>query len=220
MAPQTWSFAMTAIHSFDQPATFDRDEFLALIPRLRSLARFLCRDATEAEDLTQDTLDRAWRCQDSFVTGTNMKAWLLTIMRNQFYSGKRRSWRMTPLDVQVAEETLVAITAPDAAFELEDVRRAMLELSAEQREALNLITVAGLAYQDAADMCQCAIGTIKSRVSRARQTLVAILAEGDLTDDQRPASLAMATIVAGAETARQTRHARTSTAHVWFSLAA
>jgi len=189
----------------DKPV-FDKAEFLALIPRMRSLARYLCRNATEMEDLTQDTLDRAWRSRDSFIAGTNMKAWVLTIMRNQFYSEKRRSWRMIPLDIEVAEETLAAVTAPDAAFDLEDVRRAMLELSVEQRQALNLITVVGLAYQDAADMCDCAIGTIKSRVSRARQSLTAILAEGDLTDEIRPAGQAMASIVAGAEQARRAFH--------------
>jgi len=211
---------MTAIHDYDHPTSFDRAEFLALIPRLRSLARYLCRDATEMEDLTQDTLDRAWRSRDSFVAGTNMKAWALTIMRNQFYSGKRRSWRMIQLDTAVAEETLEALTTPDAALDLEDVRRAMLELSAEQREALNLITIAGLAYQDAADICQCAVGTIKSRVSRARQALTGILAEGDLKHAPRPAGLAMAAIVAAAERTRQNQRPRAASVEVWLSLAA
>lgn len=183
-------------------ALFDNAEFVALIPRMRSFARYLCRDAVEAEDLTQAALARAWRRRDSYASGSNMKAWVLTIVRNQFYSDKRRSWRMVALDPLVAEETLVALADGGAALDLEDVRRAMLELSAEQRQALNLITVAGLPYQEAAAICGCALGTIKSRVNRARQALVAILAEGDLKADPGSPSLAMAAIIAGAERAR------------------
>jgi RNA polymerase sigma-70 factor (ECF subfamily) len=191
--------------SSDGSPTFDEAEFLALIPRMRSFARYLCRDATEAEDLTQAALARAWRRRDTYIAGSNMKAWVLTIVRNQFYSDKRRSWRVTALDPLVAEETLVALSNADAPLELEDVRRAMQELTAEQSRALNLIIVAGLPYQEAAEICGCALGTIKSRVNRARQALVALLAEGDLKASPRPPRFAMASIISAAERARGPR---------------
>ncbi len=189
-------------------AAFDEGEFVALIPRMRSFARHLCRNAADAEDLTQAALARAWRRRDSYIAGSNMKAWLLTIVRNQFYSDKRRSWRITYLDPQLAEDTLVAHTNPAAPLELDDVRRGMLELSEEQRRALNLITVAGLPYHEAAQICDCALGTIKSRVSRARQTLGALLAEGDLKAERGEASLAMASIIAESELTRLPNGAR------------
>lgn len=213
---------MTTVQIVDQSTAFDGDNLVALIPRIRSFARFLCRDATETEDLTQAALARAWRCRALYTPGTNMKAWVLTIVRNQFYSDKRRSWRVTELDPTVAEETLVAISNPSATLELDDVRRAMLELTDEQRQALNLITVAGLPYHEAAEICRCAVGTIKSRVSRARQALVAILAEGDLTGECRSPGLAMSTIIAEAERARHARPSRTRPADTRspFSIAA
>ncbi len=194
---------MVGVQIIIPPERFDEANLLSLIPRLRSFARFLCRDPTAAEDLTQAALARAWGSRDSYIPGTNMKAWILTIARNQFYSDKRRSWRLVELDPAAAEETLVALSSPSAALELDDVRRAMLELTAEQRQALNLITVAGLTYHEAAQICQCAVGTIKSRVSRARQALVALLAEGDLTAERRAPGLAMASIIRDAERARR-----------------
>ena len=213
---------MTAIQIVDQSSSFDGDDLIALIPRIRSFARFLCRDATETEDLTQASLARAWRCRALYTPGTNMKAWVLTIVRNQFYSDKRRSWRVVELDPEVAENTLVALSTPSAALELDDVRRAMLELTDEQRQALNLISVAGLTYHAAAEISGCAVGTIKSRVSRARHALVAILAEGDLTGERRSPELAMATIITEAEHARNAHPARTWAADAGrvFSIAA
>ena len=213
---------MIAVQTLDQSTDFDADSLVSLIPRMRSFARFLCRNVTEAEDLTQAALARAWRRRDSYIPGTNMKAWVLTIVRNQFYSDKRRSWRVAELDPEVAENTLVAISNPSAALELDDVRRAMLELTDAQRQALNLITVAGLPYHEAADICRCAVGTIKSRVSRARQALVAILAEGDLAGERQAPSLAMASILSDAERARDRSRSgdRRADADDLFSLAA
>ena len=158
---------------------FDRSDLLALIPHMRGFARSLCRNHASADDLTQDALVSALRRQDTFTTGTNLKAWLFTIVRNQFYGDARKSWRAVPLDQKMAEETLVAISNPMAALELEDVRAGMLALCVEQREALTLVAVGGLSYEEAARITGCAVGTIKSRVSRARQTLAAIL-EGAL----------------------------------------
>ena len=159
-----------------QTETFDRAELLALVPHMRAFARSLCRDRTEADDIAQEALARAWGGRHTYTPGTNLKAWVFRILRNQFYGDKRRSWRWTQLDPTVAEETLVAVSHPTAALELDDVRRAMLELSDEQREALTLVAVAGLSYDEAALICDCALGTVKSRVNRAREQLLRILA--------------------------------------------
>ena len=174
---------------------YTRDDLVALIPQMRAFAGSLCHNRTQADDLTQDALASAWRSRARYAPGTNLKAWVFMIVRNQFYSDKRRSWRVLHLDPKVAEATLVAVTNPTAALELEDVRRAMLELPAPQREALTLVGVAGLSYREAATVCDCAEGTVKSRVSRARTGLLAILSRGALKAAKRPPSLAMATFV-------------------------
>jgi RNA polymerase sigma-70 factor, ECF subfamily len=182
----------------DRIAGCDQDDLVALIPHMRAFARSLCHDRTQADDLTQDALASAWRRRDSYTPGTNLRAWVFMILRNQFYSDKRRSWRVSQLDPKIAEETLVAVTAPTAGLELDDVRRAMLELPELQREALTLVAVAGLPYHEAAMICGCAEGTIKSRVSRARQGLLEILARGDLRFEKRLPGLAMGSLLADA----------------------
>ena len=206
---QDRAVSVTEIHVTTD--AFDENEFVALIPRMRSLARYLCRNATDAEDLTQTAMARAWRRRDTYTPGSNMKAWLLTIVRNQFYSDKRRAWRVTWLDPLVAEETLAALSNADAPLELEDVRRAMEELPVAQSQAFNLIVIAGLPYEDAAMIGGCATGTIKSRVHRARKNLAAILAEGDLKAPPRQSSLAMGSIMGAAERARGSRYSQGGT---------
>jgi RNA polymerase sigma-70 factor (ECF subfamily) len=193
---------MTVSSNPDPLAECDQASLIALIPTMRAFARFLCRDPAQADDLTQDALVSAWRSRASYLPGTNMKAWVFTIIRNRFYSDQRRSWRVSQLDQKVAEETLVAVTSATGALELEDVRRAMLQLSEEQQQALALIAVGGLGYTEAAMVCNCAEGTIKSRVSRARQRLTEILAEGDLVAEPQVPGLAMASMIASAERAR------------------
>ena len=174
-------------------------ELTALIPQMRAFARSLCRDATAADDLAQDALLKAWHNRDSYQPGTNMKAWTFMILRNQFYSDKRRSWRSSQLDPEVAERTLEAASNPLAALELDEVRRALACLPEDQREALILIGAGGLSYEEVSEICGCAIGTIKSRVSRARDRLASIIETGDYgQDDIRPSS-AMATIIAQLE---------------------
>ena len=193
---------MTTSTRREQAANYSQADLIALIPQMRAFARSLCRDRTQADDLTQEALTSAWRYRDRYAPGSNLKAWVFTIVRNQFYSDKRRSWRVSPLDPRVAEETLVAVTNPTGALELDEVRRAMLQLTDEQREALTLVAVAGLAYADAATICACAVGTVKSRVSRARQRLAAILAVGDLVGEPQNPGDAMASIFADADRAR------------------
>ena len=170
-------------------------ELVRLIPHLRAFARTLCGDPTAADDLAQDAMMKAWDARASFQMGTNMKAWTFMILRNQFYSDKRRSWRSTQLDPETAERTLVAVSNPIATLELDEVRRALAMLPDDQREALIMIGAGGLSYEEVADICGAAIGTIKSRVSRARDRLALILAEAALPiDDIRPSG-AMADIL-------------------------
>ena len=175
------------------------DGLIALIPHMRAFAQSLCRDPTQAEDLTQDALASAWEHRSTYSPGTNLKAWVFTILRNRFYSEKRRSWRALPLDQNEAEKTLFAVSNPQAVLDLDDVRHAMLQLCDEQREALILIAVAGLPYRDAAMICGCAEGTMKSRVSRARQRLLELVSHGDRADRSRVEGSAMESIVADAE---------------------
>jgi RNA polymerase sigma-70 factor (ECF subfamily) len=121
------------------------------------------------------------------------------ILRNQFYSEKRRSWRQTQLDQEAAERTLVAVDDPAAPVALDELRQGLTMLSPEQREALILVGAGGFAYEEAAEICGCAVGTVKSRVSRARRTLQAILESGDYRRDGRAAGEAMVSILAHAE---------------------
>lgn len=174
-------------------ARFTR-EMTALIPHMRAFARGLCGDMTTAEDLAQEALAKAWSARASYQPGTNLKGWLFTILRNQFYSEKRRSWRNVPLDQEKAERTLVAIADPTATLWLDDVRRAMRLLPDGHREALVLIGAAGCSYDEAARMCGCPVGTVKSRVSRARTQLAEILAGSALPRDAIRPSAAMADI--------------------------
>ena len=150
-----------------------------LIPHLRAFARSLCGNAALADDLAQDAMLKAWKSRASFETGSNMKAWTFTILRNLFYSEKRRSWRRQPLDPEVAEATLVANDDPSSSMELLAVRNALSQLPDDQREALVLATAGGLPYEDIAEICGCAVGTIKSRVSRARIALMTIIETSD-----------------------------------------
>lgn len=185
-------------HSASADRRFER-EMVALIPQMRAFARTLCGDATAADDLAQDAVAKAWHARASFQMGTNMKAWLFMILRNQFYSDKRRSWRSSQLDPEVAANTLIATDDPSAAIELDEVRRALAMLPEEQREPLILIGAAGLSYEEVSDIMGVAIGTIKSRVSRARDRIALILAEGNVAMDGRPCHAAMADICSQVE---------------------
>lgn len=185
---------------FDPPRdnAFKR-ELVTLIPHLRAFARTLTGDPTAADDLAQDAMMKAWDARASFQLGTNMKAWTFMILRNQFYSEKRRSWRQSQLDQDAAERTLVAVDDPEAPVALDELRMSLGMLPAEQREALILVGAGGFAYEEAAVICGCAVGTVKSRVSRARRALQAILEAGAYDRDGRSAGDAMGSILADAE---------------------
>jgi RNA polymerase sigma-70 factor (ECF subfamily) len=176
-----------------------RRELVALIPHLRAFARTLCGDPAAADDLAQDAMLKAWDARASFQLGTNMKAWTFMILRNQFYSEKRRSWRQSQLDQEAAERTLVAADDPEAPVALDELRLALRSLPDEQREALVLVGAGGFAYEEAAEICGCAVGTVKSRVSRARRALQAALEAGSYERDGAPAGEAMGSILADAE---------------------
>jgi RNA polymerase sigma-70 factor (ECF subfamily) len=176
-----------------------KTELVALIPHLRAFARTLTGDPTAADDLAQDAMIKAWDARQSYQMGTNMKAWTFMILRNQFYSEKRRSWRQTQLDQEAAERTLVAVDDPEAPVALDELRLGLGMLPAEQREALILVGAGGFAYEEAAEICGCAVGTVKSRVSRARRALQGILEAGAYSRDGASASDAMRTILADAE---------------------
>ena len=174
-------------------------DLVTLIPRLRAFARSLCGDPTAADDLAQDAMLKAWDARASFQMGTNMKAWTFMILRNQFYSEKRRSWRQSQLDQDVAERTLLAVDDPEAPIALDELRLALRSLPDEQREALVLVGAGGFAYEEAAEICRCAVGTVKSRVSRARRAVQAGLISGGYERDGASAGEAMGSILADAE---------------------
>jgi RNA polymerase sigma-70 factor, ECF subfamily len=168
------SVAEPVRQSRDTDDTF-KEDLLELIPFLRAFARSLCGNQETADDLAQETLVKAWQSRKTFAPGTNLKAWLFTILRNQFYSDRRRAWRQAPWDQDAAERIPGLSSEQTWAAELSDTARALSCLSDEQREALILVGAGGFSYEDAAAICKCAVGTVKSRVARARKTLLTIL---------------------------------------------
>jgi RNA polymerase sigma-70 factor (ECF subfamily) len=174
----------------DHHANRFEEELLQAVPFLRAFARTLCHDAEQAEDLAQEALLKAWQCRAQFQAGTNLRAWLATILRNRFYSlGRRRKWQ-AEYDQEIIERTLVAPDDPEATVELEDVRRALSMLPDFQREALILVGAGGMSYEEVAQIAGCPLGTVKSRVRRARDELQAILFGGRLAPGDGAAPLA------------------------------
>jgi RNA polymerase sigma-70 factor (ECF subfamily) len=170
-----------------------RDQLLAAIPSLRAFAISLCGNPDRADDLVQDTLMKAWSNMDRFQPGTNLNAWLFTILRNSFFSEHRKRVR----EVEDADGSYAATltSAPDqlSHLDFDDLRHALLKLPPEQREALLLVGAQGFSYEDAAVICGCAIGTIKSRVNRARSRLAELLCL-DTDDDLASDGIVMAAL--------------------------
>ncbi|WP_305700627.1 sigma-70 family RNA polymerase sigma factor [Novosphingobium sp.] len=158
-----------------------RDQLVALLPSLRSFARGLCGWRDIADDMVQDAMLRGWAARASFTPGTNFRAWMFMILRNQFYSTIRRDKRMTSWDPEVAERVLVESPSQQDAIHLADVSRALQQLPPEQREVLLLIGANGATYEEAAEIIGCAVGTIKSRLARGRKAL-ALLIDGPPDD--------------------------------------
>jgi len=154
-----------------------KDDLLACLPNLRAFALAQCHHRQLAEDLVQETLLRAWAHRDRFEPGSNMAAWLFTILRNHHRSLYRRQRR--ELEDVGGAHAAELIVAPDqqSRLDLQDFRAALQHLSPDQREALLLVGAEGFSYQQAAAIGGCAVGTIKSRVNRARVTLALLLSE-------------------------------------------
>ena len=161
-----------------------RTALIAAIPNLRAFAISLCGNADRADNLVQETLVKAWGNIGSFTAGTNMPAWLFTILRNIFYSEYRK--RRRGVDDPDGEMAGRLSTLPDQPGHMDflDLKAALQKLPADQREALILVGASGLSYEAAADICKCAVGTMKSRVNRARSRLIELLAmKGDADFD-------------------------------------
>jgi RNA polymerase sigma-70 factor (ECF subfamily) len=152
-----------------------KQALLGLIPNLRAFAVSLCGDVERADDLVQETLLKAWDHLESFQEGTNLRAWLFTILRNTYFSECRRRRReVEDRDGNKAAE-LAVHPGQHGHLDMQDFRRALNLLPPDQREALILVGAAGFSYEEAAGISNCAVGTIKSRVNRARSKLVELL---------------------------------------------
>ena len=157
-----------------------KDELARVIPHLRAFGRSLSGNRDLADDLVQETLLKAWAARLRFQAGTNMRAWTFIILRNLFLSQMRRARFKGEWDELTANRLLAMPASQDRHVELGDMQRALLHLPQPQREALILVGAGGFAYEEAADICGCAVGTIKSRVARGRVALEALLSEGKL----------------------------------------
>jgi RNA polymerase sigma-70 factor (ECF subfamily) len=151
-------------------------------PHLRAFARALCGCRDRADDLAQETMLRAWSARERYMAGTNFKAWTFTILRNHFYSEARRSRFHGEYDEAVAERILRAPASQESAVELSDVVRALSVVPASYREALILVAIGSLSYEEIASICGIALGTVKSRICRARAMLSHVIESGQLPD--------------------------------------
>lgn len=151
---------------------------MALLPQLRAFARSLCGNATLADDLVQEAAIRAWSARATFVPGSSMKAWTFTILRNAFLSNLRKDRsRTTPSHEAIRDWTPAE---QEDGLHIADLERALARLAPERRTALLLVTIGDFSYAEAAQICDCPIGTLRSRISRARRDL------GDMLDRPKP----------------------------------
>ena len=153
-----------------------RNDLIGAIPNLRAFAVSLCGNPDRADDLVQETLVKAWSNLSSFAEGTNLAAWLFTILRNIYYSEYRKRRREVADSDGAIAARLATAPAQSGHMDFLDFSGALQKLPADQREALILIGASGLSYEEAAGVCNCAVGTMKSRVNRARNRLVELLA--------------------------------------------
>jgi len=158
-----------------------KTELATVIPHLRAFGRSLSGNADLADDLVQETLMKAWAARQRFQAGTNMRAWTFIILRNLYLSQMRRARFKGEWDDLTADKILAAPASQDRHVELADMQRALLLLPQPQREALILVGAGGFAYEEAAEICGVAVGTIKSRVARGRVALEAIMEDNSLS---------------------------------------
>lgn len=163
------------------------------LPALRAFARSLARDHALADDLTQEALTKAWAARDSYQPGTNLRAWLFTILRNAYYSSLRKHRREVEDADGALSARLAVAPSQDHSMAMVDFREALALVPPDQREAIVLIGAVGLSYEEAADIAGCAVGTVKSRVNRARKRLADLLhlSEGEdmMADGRMDAAL-------------------------------
>ncbi|MFP7673988.1 RNA polymerase sigma factor [Marivita sp. S0852] len=155
--------------------TDPREEIVEHLPALRAFAMSLTRNASTADDVVQDSVEKAWKNFDKFQPGTNLRAWLFTILRNTYYSSRRKVKREVSDPEGVFVGQMSEKPAHDGHLQFEEFRKAFAKLPDEQREALTLVGAGGFSYEEAAEMCNCAIGTIKSRANRGRSRLAELL---------------------------------------------
>lgn len=157
-----------------------KDEIVEHIKSLRAFALSLTRNSALADDMVQDSIEKAWRNIDKFQAGTNMRAWLFTILRNTYYSNRRRAKREVADPEGTFVERLSVKPDHDGRLQMSDFSRMFAQLPAEQREVLLLVGASGFSYEEAAEMCGVAIGTIKSRINRGRARLCELMdVQGD-----------------------------------------
>lgn len=181
MAVDTAAVAQGAVDSsgaavFERLSDEDfRTQLGEVIPHLRAFGRSISGNRDLADDLVQETLLKAWSARARFHAGTSMRAWTFTILRNLFLSQMRRARFKGEWDELTAERSLAAPASQDGSVNLSDTQRALMMLPQTQREALILVGAGGFAYEEAAEICGVAVGTIKSRVARGRVALEDIM---------------------------------------------
>lgn len=165
-----------------EPSTSDlqadeqfRRELLTTLPHLRAFARGLSGRPDYADDLAQEAAIKAWTARERYTPGTNMRAWTFAILRNHYLSELRRSRRQTDLDEGAVERMLVMDADQEGSIHLSDMDAALQQLAPERREAVMLVGAGGFTYEEAAEIADCAVGTMKSRVARARAELNRLL---------------------------------------------
>ena len=185
---------MTAREPAKDPVHGDpKDELVDHLPALRAFALSLTRDGSSADDLVQDTIVKAWTNMDKFQAGTNLRAWLFTILRNTFYSARRKTRREVSDSDGIYAARLATRPDHDGRLAMTDFRAAFAQLPDEQREALILVGASGFSYDDAARMTGVAVGTVKSRANRGRKRLADLLhlADGEEMEMTDRATLAV-----------------------------
>jgi len=155
------------------------EDIVPYLPHLRAFARMLAKDRTLADDLVQETVVRALGHAHQFQPGTNLKAWLTTILRNAYFTEKRSQGRITQLDAEAARDSTTVSGGQEWHMRMRDFEGVFNTLPSVQREALVLVGASGFSYEQAAAMAGCAVGTMKSRVSRARLQLQTLLDGAD-----------------------------------------
>lgn len=174
-----------------------REAVVEHLPAMRAFAASLTRNSAAADDLVQDTIVKAWKNFDKFKPGTNLRAWLFTILRNTFYSDLRKKKREVEDVDGVMAGTLSEKPHHDGRLAFADFEKVFGELPVEQREALILVGASGMSYEEAAETCGVAIGTIKSRINRGRARLSELLNLGDDDSLELTDSATMAVVNSG-----------------------